>query len=130
MFFKYNPIESEGLAVRQSTFVKVQKLRAGGYLLLPSEPERFCSTIDAAITRLAALIGDPDEVIAKIEQTDNRLNFFDVGPVWNKMEYDDPWYDGLKLYETIEEANAEVEKIAAAIARGDRLYDLTADQED
>lgn len=79
--------------------------------------------IDAAISRLSGLLCDNlDDVLLRILEAQKS---YDVSPVWNSMEYDDPWYDGLQWYETIDEANAEVEKIAEAIARGDRLYDLT-----
>lgn len=130
MYFKYYPMESKGLAIRDVDFVRVVELPAptsgsNGYLLLPYSDERKCSMIDAAIQRLAALTCRPGEVMDRLRIMDNRQGFYDVGPVWNRMEYDDPWYDGLKWYETAKEANAEMERIAEAITRGERLYDLT-----
>lgn len=127
MYFKYYPMETNELAVRKTDHVRVVKLfgEDAGFLLVPWEGERLCQAIDASISRIAGLISsDVSEVLERIYKIQKR-DYYDVASVWNTMEYDNPWYDGLKWYETREEADAEMEKIADAIARGDRLYDLT-----
>lgn len=131
MYFKYYPMESKELAIREVDFVRVVELAeasGGGYLLVPYSDERKSAMIDAAIQRLAALTCEPREVMEKVNLFCHK-GFSAVAAVWNHMEFDDPWYDGLKWYETLADANAEVEKIAEAIAQGDRLYDLTGEGE-
>lgn len=131
MYFKYYPMESKELAIREVDFVRVVELAeasGGGYLLMPYSDERKSAMVDAAIQRLAALTCESREVMEKVRLFYNGA-FYEVASVLQQMGFDDPWYDGLKWYETMADANTEVEKIAEAIAQGDRLYDLTGEGE-
>lgn len=124
MYFKYLPLESDSLQIKEAKSVMIEHVRGGdGYILLPNDDERLCLLIDKTTERLAALLCDNMKAVKwRINQTYESETA--ISPVFERM-YDDPYYDALAWYKTLEEANAEVDRIAAAIARGDKLYDLT-----
>lgn len=124
MYIKYREIEGE-LAILDAHSVQIMKdYDEGGFLLVPNWSEREPKILDAAVSRLAALFCGRRAVQER--EADIRHNEADeLFPVASQVCRPDPYLDCIAWYETVEEANAVMEKIAEAIARGERLYDLT-----
>lgn len=128
MYFKYYQIENNRLAIKETKFVHVEK-SGKSYMILPDVKQRECELIDATIGRLAALLCEPLDVCKRINALDfHRSKHWDCDRVSQQMGCEDYWYDAFMSYETLEEANAEMERIAEAIARGDKLYDFTKER--
>lgn len=126
MYIKYREIEGDELAVLDVHSVRIMRdYEDGGFYLLPNWSEREPAILDAAISRLAALCCGRRAV--QDREADIRHHEADeLFPVVSKTCLPGPYDDSIAWYETLEEANKAVERIASAIARGERLFDLTA----
>lgn len=125
MYIKYREIEGKEIAILDVHSVRiVRDYDEGGFFLVPNWSERELRMADAVVSRLAALSCGLPAVQDRIRyiQRKEECEFY---PVFSQMYPPDPYQDCIVWYSTLEEANATVEKVAAAIAQGDRLYDLT-----
>lgn len=125
MYFKYRETDGKGLAILEAHALQiVADDETDGYLLVPDWDERKFRLIDAAVSRLAALCVGLHDAETRSQQI-RRDEADEFSTVFSQMSPPYLSFDCIAWYETIEEANSEMEKIAEAIARGDRLYDLT-----
>lgn len=125
MYIKYREIESNEIAVLDARSVKVMKdYNEGGFLLVPNWDEREFRMADAVVSRLAVLCCGLPAVRDRTRgvRREDEQEYF---PVFSQMCVPDIYHDCIAWYETLEEANAAIEKIAADIARGEHLCDLT-----
>lgn len=126
MYFKYYEDGSNQLAIRESNHVAVRK-EGDSYYIAPAEKEGICEVIDASIGRLAVLFRGVEKTVNNVRES-GRAECFDTNPVWNQIVTSAPGLEAFRFYETLEEANAEMERIAEAIARGDKLYNFTKER--
>lgn len=128
MYFKYYSTEEKGLAIKKADCVKIVTVYYDGedatYRLVPSGIEREHGLLDAAISRFATLMRGVTDVTANLSDAARGWAPVACKAVCHQMG-DDAYWEALAHYETLEEANAEMENIAESIASGCRLYDLT-----
>ena len=125
MYIKYREIGGDKLAILDVHSVRiVRDYDEGGFYLAPDWSMRESRALDAAISRLAALCcGYPTVQDRDADIRHNEADEF--YPVTCQTYQPDPFDDCIAWYETYEEADTAVERIASAIARGEQIFDLT-----